>query len=285
MMTIIRLFTIALVFSILCGSCSKDDSQSVISGEGVFQTLSGDALIEGELFLPEGNGPFPSMIIVPGSGNEPRQELEPFADVLTQNGYALYIYDKRGVGASTGSYPAESLENDDFIQARAEDVIGIIEFLQSHTDIDNTRIGVYGSSQGAWVNSAVFQRKVSLAYIVMVSGGVASIGLEGYYCSLTDDPAISIDEAIAELANYTGLTGYDPLPIIQSMDLPVLWIYGNEDRSHPARYDIGILESLSKNNFTLQVYEDVGHELLDVNTGQMPPTIIPALGTWLTANN
>ncbi len=278
------LWTLILSLSLLGLSCSSDET-TVISGEGVFTTNAGNAVIEGELFLPTGNGPFPTMIIVPGSGDETRDELASFATILNQNNYALYIYDKRGIGGSTGSYPAESLENTDFIDARAEDVIGIIEFLKTHSDLDPSRIGLYGSSQGAWVNSSVFEKSSDLAYIVMVSGGVASIRLEGFYCSLTEDPSVSIDEAIDQLSNYNGLAGFDPLPIVTSMNLPVLWIYGFEDRSHPARYDIQILEDLNKPNFTTHIYQNADHEIVDLTTGQSPPDLFPNLGAWLVANN
>ncbi len=277
---------ILLIIAVNLSSCSDDDLPDPILRDGVFETTSGTATIEGELFLPQGEGPFPTMIIIPGSGNETRDELEPIAQILTQNGYATYLYDKRGIGGSTGSYPVESLENyTEFLEARADDVLGIIELLTSHTRIDYSRIGIYGSSQGAWVNTVVFSRTNDLSYIVMASGGVASVGLENLYCSLTDDPTVTIEEATSALANYTGIAGYDPLSTIQSMTLPVLWIYGNQDRSHPARYDIDILNNLSKPNFTVQVYPNADHELIDQNTGMLPTNHFDILGQWLVANN
>lgn len=265
----------------LFSSCSSDDTELLTRG-GIFQTPSGDATIEGELFLPEGTGPFPSMIIIVGSSNESRQTLEGFATILNSNGYALYLYDKRGVGNSTGSYPSDITE---LISARADDVLGIIELLNSHSKIDNQRIGIYGGSQGAWVNSVVFERYSNLAYIVMASGGVASTGIEGHYCALTDDPNVSIDEATAALESFSGDTGFDPRPIIETMQIPVLWIYGNEDRSHPARYDVAVLATLNKSNFTVLVYDNTNHELIDLTTQQPPTTYISDLGQWLQQHN
>ena len=267
-------------------SCSNDDSPNPISGEGVFQTTSGTATIEGELFLPAGDGPFPTLIIIVGSGNEPRQELEPFAEILNQNGYAAYIYDKRGIGGSTGSYPTETpTTQTEFLTARAQDVVGIIDLLKIHLQIDRNRIGVMGSSQGAWVNSIVHSMSTDLSYIIMSSGGVASTGIEGFYCSLTDDPSISIDDAINQLSDYDGPLGFDPINIITGMPLPVLWIYGNEDRSHPVRYDVDVLTSLDKNNFTVFLYPNADHDLNDLTTGQWPTDLIPNLGMWLEENN
>ncbi len=282
-----RFFWLITIFLSLSVSCSNDDGPESPSGPGVFSTPSGTASIEGELFLPTGSGPFPAIVIVPGSGSDPRQVQLPLVDIVVPMGYALYLYDKRGVGGSTGSYPVETPETvGDFLQARAEDVIGILDFLATHEDIDAARMGVYGSSQGAWVNSLVFQGSDDLAYIIMASGGVASTGLEGYYCSLTDDPNTTIEEAIAALDDYEGPMGFDPVPIISTMQLPVLWIYGNDDRSHPVRYDIELLNgALSRDNFTLQVYEDTDHELLNVVTRMPPQDFYSNIGDWLEVNN
>ena len=279
------LFILSLAGTAWLLSCADDDSAPLVR-EGVFLTGAGPAQIEGELFLPEGDGPFPSMIIVPGSGNESRVELETFADILNPNGYALYIYDKRGIGNSTGSYPPDDLEiQTAFIRERALDVLGIIDLLMNHELIDPDRIGLYGSSQGAWVNSKVYEMSEGISYLVMASGGVASGGLERYYCGLTDDANVTIDEAISQLADYDGALGYDPLPIVRVMDLPALWIYGNEDRSHPARYDLQVLEDLNKENFTVHLYENTDHELLDLVSRETPGELYMALGVWLLENN
>ena len=273
------------ITTILLFSCSND-SDDGITGEGIFQTASEDAVIEGELFLPEGDGPFPSMIIIAGSGNEPRQEFETLAPILNENGYGLYIFDKRGVGGSEGSYPFETPNTqEEFLTARAQDVIGIIDLLLSHDQIDNARIGIFGSSQGAWVNSIVHALSDDLAYIVMASGGVASTGLESFYCSLTDNPEVTIAEAIDSLDSYSGVMGFDPLSTIQTMSLPVLWLYGEEDRSHPARYDVAILEELNKPNFTVEVFAETSHELLLLDSGLPPDNFYDILGSWLTSNN
>lgn len=276
----LMLFCLFGTIGIICSCSNTNDGP--LTRAGVFQTPVGDAMIEGELFLPDGDGPFPSMIIIGGSGNDTREIYEPFASVINQNGYALYIYDKRGVGNSTGSYPAEIKA---LITARTEDITGILALLNSHSLINNERIGLYGESQGAWINSKVYENHPSLAYMIMASGGVASTGLEGYYCSLTDDANITIEEAISALDTYDGDMGFDPLPTLERMELPVLWIYGLEDRSHPARYDIDVLESLNKSNFTVIAYENTDHALIDLTTMQRPMSFISDIDQWLLSNN
>ena len=277
-------FCLLFILSLALFSCSEEDpNEESIAGPGVFYTSSGSATIEGELFLPVGSGPFPVMIIVPGSGNEPRTDLEQVVDIILPNGYAVYLYDKRGVGGSTGSYTVETPETvEQFLTDRSQDILGIIDLMMTHDDIDNQSIGLFGSSQGAWVNSLVYEQSPSsLKYIVMASGGVASTGIEGYYCSLTDDPNVTIEEATSLLASYQGNSGFDPIDIIEGMSIPVLWIYGNDDRSHPARYDVDVLNGLSKPNFTIHLYQDVNHELVHVDSQLPPLDLYDNIGDWL----
>ncbi|MEP5610713.1 MAG: prolyl oligopeptidase family serine peptidase [Cyclobacteriaceae bacterium] len=277
-----------LILCLFLYSCSSDDETTIITGEGVFATLSEGAIIEGELFLPEGEGVFPVMIIVPGSANEPREtSSHPLIKIINDSGYGVYVYDKRGIGGSTGSYPTETPTTvTEFLTARAEDVLGIIDLLKTHTQIDPERIGVFGSSQGAWVNSIVHSKSTDLSFIVMSSCGVASVGLSDFYNDLTDgDPNLSIDDAMLQLVNFNGPDGFDPLDIIESMSLPVLWIFGNDDRSHPVRYDAEVLENLDKSNFTTLLFSNADHDLIDVTTGQQPPDLISSVTAWLDENN
>ncbi len=275
-----------LFLSLILNSCSSDDSKVIPTGEGVFTTLSGTATIEGELFLPEGGGKFPLMILVPGSGNDPRPTtVDANIEVIIDNGYGVYVYDKRGIGGSTGSYPVETPTTEtEFLTARAQDVLGILDLLITHTQIDPNRIGVFGSSQGAWVNSIVHSMSTDLSYIIMSSGGVASTGLSNYYNSLTDN-GLSIEDAMNQLTDFDDTIGFDPIDIINTMSLPVLWIFGNEDRSHPVRYDVEVLANLNKSNFTVQLYQNAGHDLIDFTTGQQPPDLVSSLGIWLDENN
>lgn len=277
-----------LFLSLLLNSCSNDDATMAPKGEGIFTTLSGTATIEGELFLPEGEGTFPLMIIVPGSGNEPRpSESDPNVNLIVDLGYGVYVYDKRGIGGSTGSYPVETPTTvNEFLTARADDVLGIINLLKTHAQIDPSRIGVFGSSQGAWVNSIVYSKSTDLSYILMSSGGVASVGLSNFYDNLTEnDPNLSIEDAMNEFPNFNGPVGFDPIDIINTMSIPVLWLFGNEDRSHPTRYDAEILADLNKSNFTVQLFPNANHDLIDLVTGQQPPDLLLSVTTWLNDIN
>lgn len=65
--------------------------------------------LAGTLTIPEGEGPFPAVVLVSGSGQQNRDEElmnhRPFwviADYLSRNGVAVLRYDDRGEGQSEG---------------------------------------------------------------------------------------------------------------------------------------------------------------------------------------
>lgn len=268
-------------------SCTDDNNPNLISGEGIFTTQSDDATIEGELFLPDAQGPFPVLIIVPGSGNDTREFSAAFAPIITSFGYGLYVYDKRGLGGSTGSYPAESFDNPfEFLSARADDVIGIIDFLQKHVDIKTDKIGLFGSSQGTWVSTITYDKKSQdIGLMIMLSGGVTSTKAEQHYEDLIEISNLSIVDANQAIHEYMGDLGYDPKPTISNMDLPTLFIYGGKDDSHPTLYDKEIVETLNRTNFTIHFYENATHDLEEVGTNNLTSDLLTNLGAWLMANN
>jgi pimeloyl-ACP methyl ester carboxylesterase len=113
-------------------------------GEGV--TLAGT------LSLPEGEGPFPVVVLMSGSGPQDRDEslepmapIKPFAllaDALARNGFAVLRYDDRGVGESTGDYGSAVID-DLTVDGRAA-----IDYAATRPELDPERIGVLGHSEG-----------------------------------------------------------------------------------------------------------------------------------------
>ncbi len=279
-----RKFLNYLVVIILITSCSdENEPERSPSGEGIFNTEIENGVIEGELFLPEGNGPFPVLVIVPGSGNSTKEEAASFAPIINGFGYALYTYNKRGIGASTGTYPVETIENPTpFLQTRAEDVKSIISFLKTHADIKDDEISLFGSSQGTWVNCLVYNDLPSdLSQIIMISGGATSTGEEFYYEQLIEEQGMSIEDANDQVSQFDGNKGYDPLITLENATIPMLFIYGGLDDSHPTLYDRELIESINNPDYEIHFYPNANHELIDETTGSFPDGIFTEIETWL----
>lgn len=136
----------------------------------------GKHTISGTFTKPFGKGLFPAIVLIAGSGPNDRDETlfnhKPFlvvSDHLTKNGFAVLRYDKRGVGKSTGSYADATI--DDF----AEDAKLALEFLKKRADIDKSKTGLLGHSEGGIVASMVAANNNDVNFIVLM----AAPGIDG----------------------------------------------------------------------------------------------------------
>ncbi len=130
----------------------------------------GNTLV-GTLTVPEGEGPFPAMVLVSGSGQQNRDEElmnhRPFwviADYCARHGIAVLRYDDRGIGGSDGEvYNATSM---DF----SYDAEAAFDFLRSQKQVDASRVGVLGHSEGGIINFMVAARRPEVAFLVSLAG-------------------------------------------------------------------------------------------------------------------
>ena len=121
---------------------------------------------------PKGDGPFPAVVLISGSGPQDRDETllghKPFlvlADYLTRRGIAVLRFDDRGTGASTGDHGAATSE--DF----ATDAAAGVEFLKGRKEIDPKQIGLMGHSEGGLIAPMVAaEHPDDIAFVVLLAG-------------------------------------------------------------------------------------------------------------------
>lgn len=133
--------------------------------------------LAGTLTLPEGPGPFPAAILISGTGPQDRDEtieghkaFAVWADALTRRGVAVLRHDDRGVASSTGNYAAAT--QGDF----ASDVKAAFDWLAARPDIDRTRIGLIGHSEGGVFAPLALQAGADAAWLVTLAGPAVSGG-------------------------------------------------------------------------------------------------------------
>ncbi len=130
--------------------------------------------LAGTLSLPEGDGPFPAVILISGSGAQDRDEsllpiaeIKPFAliaDYLTRQGIAVLRYDDRGVGGSGGD-PTTANSAD-----LATDAEAALDYLLTRPEIDPAKIGLLGHSEGGLIAPMIAARRADVAFIVSLAG-------------------------------------------------------------------------------------------------------------------
>jgi dienelactone hydrolase len=124
------------------------------------------AQLAGTVLAPRGGGTHPAMIFVHGSGAEGRWASAYLADYVARHGVVALIYDKRGVGKSTGDWRTSAM-NDLVLDARAG-----VDLLARRADVDIRRIGVWGHSQGGELAPAIAAHNPKVAWIIAADGPI-----------------------------------------------------------------------------------------------------------------
>lgn len=144
--------------------------------EVAYRNAIQDVRLAGTLTVPRGEGPFPAVLLITGSGGQDRDETvfehKPFlvlADALTRRGIAVLRVDDRGVGGSSAG-PPDSTTAD-----LATDVRAGLAWLRSRPEIDPKRVGLLGHSEGGAIATIVAAGDPSVAFALLW----ASPGLGG----------------------------------------------------------------------------------------------------------
>ncbi len=265
--------------------------------EDVIYTSEGVDLA-GTVTLPvDGEGPYPAVVLVHGSGRSTRDLLERFTRFLANEGFAVLAADKRGVGESGGSYTGNASESR--LLLLASDAAAGVELMAERPDVNAEKIGLLGGSQAGWIIPAAAVQSGQVAFMVNLSGPVVTVGQEGVYSAFTGDGSSNLtisDEELAEEVLAAAGRGFDPIPYISQLDIPGLWLFGALDRSVPIPQSVDYLQEIidteGKTNFSYTVFPNGDHALWESETGFLSdwphiqgtvPGYFDILREWLNA--
>ncbi len=233
------------------------------AGEG------GAVRIAGDLSLPAGDAPHPAVIMVHGSGRATRSGAGHWVPYLVSRGFAVLAVDKRGVGASGGTYemPDGGHDNLPHMRRRAGDVRAALAALAADPRIDGERIGLAGGSQAGWV-IPMAAAQGDVFFTLILSGGATALSYEGIFSRVADEDgagrgAISIEAALEQTRNHTALDpNFDEY--FAAMQAPGLWLYGDKDRSNPTQLCVELIERIAAEHgrdFRIQRFPHGNHGL------------------------
>ncbi len=102
--------------------------------------------LAGTLLLPEGDGPFPAVVILHGSAPAVRSHpvWRMHANAFAKRGIAALVYDKHGFGDSSGTYVREDYRT--FIA----DAHAALDYLKARPDVIPDALGLVGNSESGW---------------------------------------------------------------------------------------------------------------------------------------
>lgn len=210
---------------------------ALAASESVSLTTNGVTLA-GTLELPEGNGPFPVVLIVAGSGPTDRDgnsallpgkndSLKLLAGGLAARGIASVRYDKRGVGASTAPGLQEAdLRFDDYVN----DAAAWLDMLGADTRFHS--VGVVGHSEGSLIALVAAQKanvpKLRVGAVVSLEGAgenAADLILTQLRANHNNPPELVAEaqKIVAELR--AGRTVAQVSPVLNSLFRPSVQPY------------------------------------------------------------
>ena len=240
--------------------------------EVTFPNPAAGVRLAGMLFRPEGDGPFPTAVIIHGSGTSKRDNgwYLALTQYLRDKGIAVLLPDKRGSEKSEGNWRTAS-----FLDL-ASDTAAAIAFLRSQSDLPLSAIGLIGMSQGGHIAPIVASTSDDLAFVVNVVGSSLPMhdGLlyeenhnlreVGFLPGISDAVARLSTLYLRKIAQpgfWNAIGNFDPLPFWKTLEAPALVLYGAEDTNVPSARSAERLRALQKPNIEVLVFEGSGHAI------------------------
>lgn len=254
-----------------------------------------DVTLSGTLALPITEGPHPAVVLIHGSGAESREGYHFLADHLARHGIAALRYDKRGTGTSTGDWQYSTLKD------LAEDALAGVHLLQTHKDIHPEKIGLLGTSQGAWSAPIAASRSQGVAFTVFISGAFVSpkkqelyrvehelrflgfspvqvnLRVLGYSLQLLIAKIFQKIQKVLPVSKILPKDivfalyldwDFDVTPYLKKVTCPVLAVYGELDKTVPVQKSAAILEkALENHDYTMKIFPKGNHALLESEAG------------------
>lgn len=271
--------------------------------------------ISGSLTMPEGDGPFPVVILVHGSGPSDRNEQIgpnlPFMDLaeqLSAQGVAVLRYDKR-----TYLYKNEIAALTDITvqDETIDDVVYALEFLQTQENISTEQIYIAGHSLGGYLIPRIAaQTPEAAGYILMAASArpMEDLILEQteYILSLekdldaaskeklmkqttdivnnikalTPDTELTAEQLSGVPASYwLDLQQYDPIAEVQNITKPILVLQGGRDyQVTTTDYDLWQSAFGEYSDVHFRFYDNLNHLFMS-GTGKSTPDEYQQKGT------
>lgn len=228
----------------------------------------------GMLFVPAGDGSFPAVVIIHGSGTSQRRNgwYLTLTQYLQENGIVVLLPDKRGSGKSQGNWRNASFED------LATDTLAAVQYLGEQDRVAVSRIGLIGMSQGGWIAPIVASRSLHVAFIVNVVGSAVTPKEQLIYEEDHNLRQMGFLPGISRLIAYLSTAyirnirqkgfwkangNFDPLPYWDNLAINTFVLYGEDDTNVPTAKSARRLRSLDKSNIEMRIYKGSGHALED----------------------
>lgn len=169
--------------------------------------------LETTIYKPDGNGPFPIVIINHGkalgdSRFQARYRVGGTARYFMQRGYVVVAPMRQGFSKSSGSYIGGGCNVQSNGMTQAEDVKAVLDYITAQPYANKNQLLVMGQSHGGWT---------TLAFGTLSYPGVK--GLVNFAGGLRQEACAGWESGLARAAGAYGA----------ATKVPSLWFYGDND--------------------------------------------------------
>ena len=201
--------------------------------------------IYGELYLPEGNGPFPGVVI--GHGLESSvEDTRVYAIALARYGIAAYAFDFIGGGSAVRS-DGDIMEMS--VLTEAKDMKVVLDGIRALDAVDENNVFLMGLSQGGFVATYVAsQRPKDVKGLI---GFYPAYGLQDDVKErtangnhITEETCVVNDVDVGEIY-VTDILSFSFFGEMKNYTGSVLIIHGTEDEVTPLEYSERAVRTLS----------------------------------------
>ena len=264
--------------------------------------------LPGTLAMPKGDGPFPAVVLVAGSGPQDRDETigpnAPLRDLawgLASSGIAFLRYDKR-----TNAYPGETAADASLTvrQEVVDDAAAAIDLLRATPGVDPARVYLAGHSLGGYLAPRIAaQASGKLAGIALLeanSSPLLRLIIDQYEYLASPEggadpraeamlPIVRTQVALAESSDlspstprlllpfaspasyWLDLRTYDQLATARDLPIPIFISQGGRDyQVPPAELDAWRTALAGRSDVTIREYPALNH-LLMAGAGHSTP--------------
>ncbi len=256
----------------------------------------GEWAAPGTLSLPVGEGPFPAVVLVHGSGPQDRDQtvggVKPFRDLawgLASRGVAVLRYEKRTYAHRDRLFALQTA-----ITVREEtidDALAAAELLRGHERVDRDRIFLLGHSLGAMLAPRIAAEDEGIAGFILMAAPARPLedailhqtahvfGLDGELSETQQSHLRQIEQQVARIkrlrptdadsgevllgaapAYWLDLRGYDAPRRAADMRRPLLVLHGGRDYQVTDEDFSRWHRALHRrDNVTLRDYPDLNH--------------------------
>jgi pimeloyl-ACP methyl ester carboxylesterase len=190
---------------------SAPPSMTLKKEEREFQ--NGDIKLFGTLFIPSGSKPVPAIIAFHSASSATRDLplYRHLTDLMPALGYAVFIFDRRGSGKSTG------VRSGTDFNTLADDGLAALRMLAADKRIDANKIGFWGLSQGGWLSMLAASHSPQVAFAISISAPLTT-------------PDVQMNFAVSNILRVKGFSDEDIRTAIQTRTYVDEFMRGRKDR-------------------------------------------------------